>query len=204
MTDIAIQDVTAVAATVRLAGTGDKAAFARLVAQHHAARLEWPTSSGDAEMTRDAAPPGWSRAPTPRRERPDQGARLAPRRGRRGPAERSWLRRRATILDLSSMLTDRVRRPGRRVDVATSPGPRGSSRWTRPARAPDRRRSRPEIAAHPWSATGVRTLLARIAGSLNSRSRTDTTDPARQLRVRVATRSLGSRDRHRWASPPMP
>lgn len=60
MTDIAMQDVTAVAATVRLAATGDKAAFARLVAQHHAAmaRVAYVVC-GDAEMTRDAVQAAW-------------------------------------------------------------------------------------------------------------------------------------------------
>ena len=61
MTDIAVQDASAVATTVRLAADGDEVAFARLVAEHHAAmaRVAYVVT-GDAEMTRDAVQSAWS------------------------------------------------------------------------------------------------------------------------------------------------
>jgi RNA polymerase sigma-70 factor (ECF subfamily) len=50
-------------ATVHLAATGDEAAFARLVAEHHAsmARVAY-VISGDAEVTRDAVQSAWTAA----------------------------------------------------------------------------------------------------------------------------------------------
>jgi RNA polymerase sigma-70 factor (ECF subfamily) len=61
MTDILLGDVAAREATVRSAATGDEAAFARLVAEHHAsmARVAF-VISGDAETTRDAVQSAWA------------------------------------------------------------------------------------------------------------------------------------------------
>ena len=61
MTDIAVQDVLAIDATVRLAAQGDERAFTRLVADHHAsmARVAFVVC-GDAELTRDAVQAAWS------------------------------------------------------------------------------------------------------------------------------------------------
>ena len=56
-----MQDVTAADATVQLAATGDEAAFARLVTQHHAsmARVAF-VICGDPELTRDAVQAAWT------------------------------------------------------------------------------------------------------------------------------------------------
>ena len=61
MTDIAVQDASAVATTVRLAAEGDEVAFARLVSEHHAAmaRVAY-VIVGDAETTRDVVQSAWS------------------------------------------------------------------------------------------------------------------------------------------------
>jgi RNA polymerase sigma-70 factor, ECF subfamily len=61
MTDIVMQDATSADAIVHLAATGDEAAFARLVAQHHAsmARVAY-VICGDAEVTRDAVQSAWT------------------------------------------------------------------------------------------------------------------------------------------------
>jgi RNA polymerase sigma-70 factor (ECF subfamily) len=61
MTDILLGDVTALEATVRSAADGDQAAFARLVAEHHAsmARVAF-VISGDAETTLDAVQSAWA------------------------------------------------------------------------------------------------------------------------------------------------
>lgn len=61
MADLAVRDATAVATMVRLAADGDEAAFARLVAEHHAAmaRVAYAVA-GDAEVTRDAVQAAWS------------------------------------------------------------------------------------------------------------------------------------------------
>jgi RNA polymerase sigma-70 factor (ECF subfamily) len=61
MTDILLGDVAASEATVRSAATGDEAAFALLVAEHHAsmARVAF-VISGDAETTRDAVQSAWA------------------------------------------------------------------------------------------------------------------------------------------------
>ena len=61
MTDVAVQDTSAVATTVRLAADGDEVAFARLVAEHHAAmaRVAY-VIVGDAELARDAVQSAWS------------------------------------------------------------------------------------------------------------------------------------------------
>jgi RNA polymerase sigma-70 factor (ECF subfamily) len=61
MTDIAVQDTSAVATMVRLAADGDELAFARLVAEHHAAmaRVAY-VIVGDAELARDAVQSAWS------------------------------------------------------------------------------------------------------------------------------------------------
>ena len=104
MTDIAVQDVPAIDATVRLAASGDQAAFAKLVAEHHAAmaRVAY-VICGDVEATRDAVQSAWAIA----------WRRLS---GLRQPEQvRSWLvaiaanearqavrrNRRATVVDLS-------------------------------------------------------------------------------------------------------
>ena len=52
MTDLLLGDVGAIEATVRSAAAGDEAAFARLVAEHHAsmARVAF-VISGDVETT---------------------------------------------------------------------------------------------------------------------------------------------------------
>jgi RNA polymerase sigma-70 factor, ECF subfamily len=61
MTDIAVQDVPAIDATVRLAAGGDQAAFATLVTEHHAAmaRVAY-VICGDVEATRDAVQSAWA------------------------------------------------------------------------------------------------------------------------------------------------
>ena len=61
MTDIAVQDVPATDATVRLAAGGDQAAFAQLVTEHHAAmaRVAY-VICGDAGATRDAVQSAWA------------------------------------------------------------------------------------------------------------------------------------------------
>ena len=61
MTDIAAQDVAAIDATVRLAAQGDRVAFSRLVAEHHASmsRVAF-VICGDAETTRDAVQAAWA------------------------------------------------------------------------------------------------------------------------------------------------
>ena len=61
MTDIAVQDVPAIDVTVRLAAGGDQAAFAKLVAEHHAAmaRVAY-VICGDVEATRDAVQSAWA------------------------------------------------------------------------------------------------------------------------------------------------
>ena len=61
MTDITVQDVPAVERTVRLAATGDEAAFTRLVEQHHAAmaRVAY-VIVGDVDLARDAVQAAWA------------------------------------------------------------------------------------------------------------------------------------------------
>jgi RNA polymerase sigma-70 factor (ECF subfamily) len=61
MTDILLSDVAALEATVRSAAAGDEAAFAHLVAEHHAsmARVAF-VISGDAETTLDAVQSAWA------------------------------------------------------------------------------------------------------------------------------------------------
>lgn len=61
MTDILLGDGAALEATVRSAATGDEAAFAQLVAEHHAsmARVAF-VITGDAETTRDAVQSAWT------------------------------------------------------------------------------------------------------------------------------------------------
>jgi len=61
MTDIAVQDISALETTVHLAARGDEAAFSRLVAEHHASmsRVAF-VICGDTEATRDAVQSAWS------------------------------------------------------------------------------------------------------------------------------------------------
>ena len=61
MTDILARDLAATEATVRSAATGDELAFARLVAEHHAAmaRVAY-VILGDADATRDATQSAWT------------------------------------------------------------------------------------------------------------------------------------------------
>jgi RNA polymerase sigma-70 factor (ECF subfamily) len=61
MSDILLGDAAALEATVRSAATGDHAAFAQLVAEHHAfmARVAF-VIAGDAEMTIDAVQSAWA------------------------------------------------------------------------------------------------------------------------------------------------
>lgn len=61
MTDIAVHDASALDSTVRLAASGDQAAFAGLVAEHHVsmARVAF-VICGDPELTRDAVQSAWS------------------------------------------------------------------------------------------------------------------------------------------------
>jgi RNA polymerase sigma-70 factor (ECF subfamily) len=61
MTDIAVQDASAVATTIRLAADGDELAFARLVSEHHAAmaRVAY-VIVGDVELARDAVQSAWA------------------------------------------------------------------------------------------------------------------------------------------------
>jgi RNA polymerase sigma factor (sigma-70 family) len=59
--DIAVQDGTALDATVRLAAQGDEAAFTRLVSEHRAAMARVAfVICGDPEATRDAVQTAWS------------------------------------------------------------------------------------------------------------------------------------------------
>jgi RNA polymerase sigma-70 factor (ECF subfamily) len=61
MTDTLAHRAAAIEATVRSAATGDEAAFARLVAEHHAsmARAAF-VICGDSEATRDAVQAAWA------------------------------------------------------------------------------------------------------------------------------------------------
>jgi RNA polymerase sigma factor (sigma-70 family) len=61
MTDITVIDSTMVEATVRSAATGDEAAFARLVAEHHAAmvRVAWVIAD-DPDVALDAVQSAWA------------------------------------------------------------------------------------------------------------------------------------------------
>jgi RNA polymerase sigma-70 factor (ECF subfamily) len=59
--DIAVQDGTALDATVRLAAQGDEAAFTRLVSEHRAAMARVAfVICGDPEATRDAVQTAWT------------------------------------------------------------------------------------------------------------------------------------------------
>jgi RNA polymerase sigma-70 factor (ECF subfamily) len=61
MTDIMLDDVASLEATVRSAATGDQAAFARLVAEHHASMTRVAfVISGDAETALDAVQSSWA------------------------------------------------------------------------------------------------------------------------------------------------
>lgn len=60
MTNVLARDPATIDATVRLAATGDEVAFARLVAEHHAAMARVAfVICGDAETTRDAVQAAW-------------------------------------------------------------------------------------------------------------------------------------------------
>jgi RNA polymerase sigma-70 factor (ECF subfamily) len=61
MTGLVARDATALESTVRSAATGDELAFARLVAEHHAAmaRVAY-VITGDAEACRDAVQSAWA------------------------------------------------------------------------------------------------------------------------------------------------
>ena len=61
MTEIAARDPSAIETTVRLAATGDEAAFARLVSEHHPsmARVAYAIT-GDVDLARDAVQSAWS------------------------------------------------------------------------------------------------------------------------------------------------
>ena len=63
VTEITLHETTALNVTVERAASGDKAAFARLVAQHQASmsRVAF-VISGDADATRDAVQNAWSLA----------------------------------------------------------------------------------------------------------------------------------------------
>ena len=61
MTDLAIDDATVPDPTVRLAADGDQAAFAQLVAEHHASMVRVAYAiCGDAEAAADAVQIAWS------------------------------------------------------------------------------------------------------------------------------------------------
>jgi RNA polymerase sigma-70 factor (ECF subfamily) len=61
MTDATMLDGRTLHATVRLAATGDEAAFTRLVEQHHAAMAKVAyVITGDVETARDAVQAAWS------------------------------------------------------------------------------------------------------------------------------------------------
>jgi len=61
MTDILLGDGAALEATVRSAATGDEAAFARLVADHHASMIRVAyVISGDADTSLDAVQSAWA------------------------------------------------------------------------------------------------------------------------------------------------
>jgi RNA polymerase sigma-70 factor, ECF subfamily len=61
MTDLALQNIAALEATVRLAATGDEAAFGTLVSEHHAAMARVVfVICGDPDTTRDAVQNAWS------------------------------------------------------------------------------------------------------------------------------------------------
>ena len=63
MTDIAVQDRSVLATTVRLAAEGDEAAFTRLVSEHRAAMAGWRSSS--AVIPRRPATPCRTRGRSP-------------------------------------------------------------------------------------------------------------------------------------------
>ncbi len=176
MTDLAVPDASAVATMVRLAADGDEAAFARLVADHHAAmaRVAYVVT-GDAELTRDAVQAAWS---------------IAWRRldSLRDPSQvRPWLvaiaanearqtmrrQRRATIVDISEALD---RRGG--SDPADLIGVIDLERVLRQLRPDDRvllalrfvaGLDSTEIAAQLGiSASGVRSRLGRLLDRLRA------------------------------------
>ena len=63
MTDLALHDTTDRDPTVRLAATGDQAAFARLVATHHAAMTRVAYAiTGDRDAAADAVQVAWTTA----------------------------------------------------------------------------------------------------------------------------------------------
>ena len=61
MTDIPVRDMATMEATVRSAASGDEMAFARLVAEHHAAMTRVAfVICGDREVARDVAQSAWT------------------------------------------------------------------------------------------------------------------------------------------------
>jgi len=110
MSEMALEDPNAPDATVRLAARGDRAAFTRLVLEHHEAMVRVAfVIVGDREMARDAVQSAWSLA----------WRRLASL--RRADQIRSWLvaiaanearqslrrRRRVAVVDISEALDQR-------------------------------------------------------------------------------------------------
>lgn len=176
MTDIAVQDVPAIDATVRLAAGGDQAAFSQLVVEHHAAmsRVAY-VIVGDVEAARDAVQSAWAIA----------WRRLS---GLRQPEQvRSWLvaiaanearqgvrrNRRVTVVDL----TEATDRQGG-GDPAAFIGVVDLERALRKLQPDDRTLltlrfvaglDSTEIASHlGLTASGVRSRLARLLDRLRT------------------------------------
>jgi RNA polymerase sigma-70 factor (ECF subfamily) len=176
MTNTLVHDAAAVEATVRSAAAGNEAAFARLVAEHHAAmaRVAY-VICGDADMTIDAVQSAWTNA----------WRRIG---SLRDPSQvRAWLvavaanearqavrrRRRASIVDVSSDLVEIADR-----DPAESVAVVDLQRALRGLKPDDRallamrfvaELDSAEIAQHlGMSASGVRSRLARLLERLRS------------------------------------
>jgi RNA polymerase sigma-70 factor, ECF subfamily len=176
MTNTLVHDTAAIAATVRSAAAGDEAAFARLVAEHHAAMARVAfVICGDADMTVDAVQSAWTNA----------WRRIG---SLRDPSQvRAWLvavaanearqavrrRRRAPVVDVSAELAGVAD-----GDPADSVGVVDLQRVLRGLSADDRSLlalrfaaglDSAEIARHlGMSASGVRSRLARLLERLRA------------------------------------
>jgi RNA polymerase sigma-70 factor (ECF subfamily) len=176
MTDLALTDSAAVATMVRLAADGDEPAFARLVAEHHAAmaRVAYVVT-GDAELTKDSVQAAWSiawrRLGTVRD--PDQVRAWLVAIAANEARQMTRRQRRVTIVDISEALE----RSGG-GDPADGIGVLDLERVLR-AIGPDDRMllalrfvaglDSPEIATHlRLSSSGVRSRLARLIARLRA------------------------------------
>ena len=163
MTDVAVRDATALEATVRRAAAGDEAAFARLVAEHHASMTRVAfVIVGDAAAASDAVQTAWSiawqRLRWPARPRP--GPRLARGdRRERGTPGRFVVACRRPVVDLTAAL-DRhgdgdpadAHRPRRSRARSSAP----LARRSHADRAPLRRRAGLDRDRRPARWIGVR------------------------------------------------